>query len=187
MSAPLERILLVGFMGSGKTRVGQLLAQRLGWSFRDFDQEIRLRQGLSIPEIFRQHGEKAFRDAEDRIGKELLLGRQVVLASGGGWPAALGRMGSLGSSTLSVWLQVTPEEAVRRARMDGPTRPLLAVPDPVARAREILRQREPYYAQADLTLDSARAGVEELAREIEKLINERGQGPLPSHAMEIER
>jgi shikimate kinase len=170
----VDRVLLVGFMGSGKTLVGQMLAQRLGWSFRDFDQEVRARVGLPIPDIFRQHGEGFFRQVEERIGSELLLEREVVLASGGGWPAALGRMEELEPGTLSIWLQVTPEEAVRRILQEGPTRPLLAVPDPVAKARELLREREPFYAKARLRLDSSDAGPEGMVERIAHFMNEKG-------------
>ena len=172
--APVRRVLLVGFMGSGKTQVGQLLAQRVGWSFRDFDQEIRARVGLPIPDIFRQHGEGFFREVEERIGAELLLERDVVLASGGGWPAALGRMEELEVGTLSVWLQVTPEEAVRRILKDGPTRPLLAVPDPVAKATELLKERELFYSKAHLALDSSEIRPDEMVDRIAKFMNERG-------------
>ena len=175
MTRSFQRVLLVGFMGSGKTRVGQLLADRLQWSFRDFDQEIQIRLGLSIPEIFRQHGEVYFRDAESRIGAELLREPDAVLASGGGWPGALGRMESLPPGTLSVWLKVSPEEAVRRARQEGPTRPLLAVSDPVSEARSLLRRREPFYAKARLSLDSTALGPQELAERIEEFMNQRGE------------
>jgi len=171
----VERVLLVGFMGSGKTRVGQALAKGLGWGFRDFDEEIGARMGLPIPEIFRQHGEGFFRDMEERIGAELLLRRDVVLASGGGWPAAPGRMEGLGPSTLSIWLQVTAEEAIRRVREEGPTRPLLAVGDPVSRAKALLKDREPFYRRAQVVIDSTETGPEDLARRIEDLINEKGR------------
>ena len=176
---PLTRVLLVGFMGSGKTRVGQALADRLGWSFRDFDQEIKIRVGLPIPEIFRQHGEDRFREGEEQVGKDLLRNSRCVLASGGGWPVALGRMEDLPPGTLSVWLKVTPEEAVRRIRKEGPTRPLLAVDDPVARAGEILAVREPYYAEAHVCLDSMDGTPEALAEEIVRIMNELGQGDPP--------
>lgn len=159
----MKRVLLVGFMGSGKTRVGQLLARELGWTFRDFDQEIQSRVGLPIPHIFTRHGEDFFRDAEERVGAEFLLHGEVVLASGGGWPAALGRMDDLPPGTLSVWLKVSAEDAVRRVRKEGPTRPLLAVPDPVGRARELLDERGPYYRKADLAVDTTGSRPEEVA------------------------
>ena len=173
---PVRRVLLVGFMGSGKSQVGRELARRLGWAFRDFDEEIVARMGLPIPDIFRQHGEAVFRGEEERVGADLLLEEEVVLASGGGWPVAEGRMDRLPESTLSIWLKVAPEEAVRRVRGEGPTRPLLEVPDPVERAREILAEREACYGKAHLALDSMEAGPEELAGAIEVFMSERGQG-----------
>ncbi len=172
----IRRVLLVGFMGSGKTRVGQALALRLGWSFRDFDQEIRTRVGLPIPQIFLQHGEGLFREMEESVGEELLREERVVLASGGGWPVGLGRMENLPPGTFTLWLKVSPEEAVRRVLQEGPTRPLLAVPDPLARARELLAEREPWYGRSGAALDTEGIGPEELARRIEKLMNREGWG-----------
>ena len=166
----ISRVLLVGFMGCGKTRVGQALARRLGWAFRDFDQEVRFRVGLPIPEIFRQHGEAHFRLAEEEVGAELLKEEQVVLASGGGWPAVQGRMEDLPVGTLSVWLRVSVEEALRRAAAEGPTRPLLAVPDPLAQARDLLSSREEWYRRAEFSLDSESGEPEGLAEQIEELI-----------------
>lgn len=161
-----ERILLVGFMGSGKTSVGRALSRLLGWSFRDFDDEIEAEVGLSVPEIFRQKGEPYFRRVEGRVGRRLLKESEVVLATGGGWAAQEGRLQDLPAGTLSVWLRVSPEEAVRRTRGAGPHRPLLATPDPVARARELLAERRDAYREASLILDSESAPPPGLAREI---------------------
>jgi shikimate kinase/3-dehydroquinate synthase len=177
---PIRRVLLVGFMGSGKTEVGQALARRLGWPFRDFDQEVRFRVGLPIPEIFRQHGEARFREMEAAVGAELLREEKVVLASGGGWPAGPERMEALPPGTLSVWLKVTAEEAVRRVREEGPTRPLLAVPDPVSRARELLGEREPFYRKASLALDSLSGPPDLLAGQVEDFMNTKGRSRSPS-------
>jgi len=176
----VERILLVGFMGSGKTHLGAILAKRLNWSFLDFDEEISFRAGLSIPDIFSQHGEAFFRTMEEEVGADLLLGREVVLASGGGWPAKAGRMESLEAETFSVWLRVTVEEAVRRVSRGGQIRPLLAVADPGLRAEALLKEREPFYRKADVVIDTIGAGPEELARTIEILMNEKGQGRFSS-------
>ncbi len=170
----------MGFMGSGKTLVGQALSRRMGWGFRDFDQEIKSRVGLPIPEIFRQHGEERFREAEAEIGAMLLEEEGVVLASGGGWPAAVGRMDRLPPGTLSVWLKVSPEEAVRRVRQEGPTRPLLAVEDPLERAREILALREEEYRKAELIVDSEMGDPAALAQVIEIKLIESGREWVPS-------
>lgn len=175
-SSSISRVLLVGFMGSGKTLVGQALARRLGWQFRDFDQEVRTRAGLPIPEIFRQHGESRFREMEAEVARGLLHQDAVVLASGGGWASQGGTMEDLPSGTLSVWLKVSPEEAVRRVREEGPTRPLLAVADPLARARELLSVREVRYRKADLAVDSEGMDPETLARCIEDLMEKSGRG-----------
>jgi len=173
VSPAIERVVLVGFMASGKTCVGKLLAGRLGWGFGDFDEEIIRRVGLPIPEIFRQHGEAWFRELEGQVGNELMLTDGVILASGGGWPVVPGRMEKVDSSTLTVWLRVTPEEAVRRALKEGSTRPLLAEDDPVRTARTLLEHRAEFYGKAHLSLDSGQMEPEELAREIEGYVNER--------------
>jgi len=175
-----ERVLLVGFMACGKTRVGKALAGRLGWSFVDFDDEIVERAGLPIPSIFRQHGEEHFRKLEEETGADLLRGTEVVLASGGGWPAHPGRMEGLATSTFSVWLKVTAEEALRRAEVEGPTRPLLEGADPMETARRLLSQREPFYMKAHVAIDSMGADPEDLAVQIEDVMKSRGPNPLRS-------
>jgi shikimate kinase len=167
-------------MGSGKTLVGQALARRLGWGFRDFDQEVRTRVGLPIPDIFRQHGEDHFREMEAEVAARLLREEEVVLASGGGWASRPGWLEDLPSGTISLWLKVSAEEAVRRVLKEGPTRPLLAVPDPLARARELLSAREPAYRAADLSLDSEGQDPAVLAERIEQLLEDSGRGRVPS-------
>lgn len=160
-------MLLVGFMGSGKTSVGRALAHRLGWAFLDFDAAIEQREGLTVPEIFRIHGEARFREIEAEVGAEALALDRVVLAAGGGWPARPGRMESLDPGTLTVWLLVSARTAVRRIAQGGPERPLLDTPDPVAEATRLLAAREPFYRLARHAVDSESASVGELARNIE--------------------
>ncbi|MBT8336767.1 MAG: shikimate kinase [Gemmatimonadetes bacterium] len=162
----VRRILLIGFMASGKTTVGRAVAQRLGWEFLDFDAEIERRVGTSVAEIFAARGEAAFREHEARIGNELLARHRVVLASGGGWPMVPGRMEALDAATLSVWLQVDVATALERAARDGDTRPLLRGPDPESAVRALLAAREPSYARARLHLDASSATAEDLARAI---------------------
>jgi len=161
-----RRVLLVGFMGSGKSTVGRVLAAELGWCFSDFDDAVESEVGAPIPEIFAQRGEAFFRKVEDRVARRLLERDRIVLASGGGWPVREGRMDRLPAETLSVWLRVSPEEAVRRARADEGERPLLAGDDPVERARDLLEERAPEYGKAALILDSESAPPRGLARTI---------------------
>ncbi len=162
-------------MGSGKSGVGARLARELGWAFLDFDEEIVLREGLPIPEIFRQHGEEHFREVEEVVGEDLLRLERVVLASGGGWPARPGRMESLPGGTLSVWLKVSAPEAVRRARSEGTGRPLLEVDDPLARAETLLKEREGYYEKAHADVDTSGLGVEDVTRRIVNIMNQKGR------------
>jgi shikimate kinase len=157
-----RRILLVGFMGSGKSTVGALLAARLGWSFFDFDVEIARRAGRSVEEIFREEGEASFRSLEAEVGRDLLREDRAVLATGGGWPASEGRMESVGEDTLSVWLQVSAESSLERIRGAAPARPLLAVPDPRERAERLLAERSGYYGRARLHLDTETTSPGEL-------------------------
>jgi len=151
------RVVLVGFMGSGKTTVGRVLASRLGWRFMDLDDEVEALAGRTVEEIFREQGEPAFRALEERAGE---------LAPGGGWSLAPGRLESLSSDSLSVWLEVSPETAVRRAMSHGRVRPLLEGGDPVGRARSLMAERAAVYARARLHLDAERVAPAALARAI---------------------
>jgi shikimate kinase len=162
----LDRVLLIGFMGSGKTSVGRKVADALGWRFIDFDQAIEAEEGRSIAEIFAAVGEPAFRAVEERVGRRLLEDRHVVLASGGGWAAAPGRVGSVPAGTASFWLRVSPEEAVRRAGAAAGTRPLLARPDALEEARRLLEWRTPFYREARWTVDTERSAVEDVTARI---------------------
>lgn len=163
---PVRRIVLVGFMASGKSTVGQRLAERLGWDFLDFDEEIERRTGLAIPDIFRRMGEPAFRALEAELTAECGDLDHIVLAPGGGWITQPELLELLAPGTLLVWLRVSPEEAVRRAMRARTHRPLLAGPDPLARARLLLSEREPLYRQADVAVDVDDRDPDEVAAEI---------------------
>jgi len=142
---PWRRILLVGFMGSGKSAAGAGVAEALGWQFRDLDDQVESVTGKSIPEIFREEGEEAFRQIEDREARKLFAEDEVVIASGGGWPCRAGRIAGAGRETLSIWLQVSAEVALGRTKGQDVERPLLAVAQPLDRIRELLAEREPHY------------------------------------------
>jgi shikimate kinase len=162
----VRRIVLVGFMASGKSTVGRRLAGILGWDFLDFDEEIERRTGLPIPDIFRRMGEPAFRALEAELTAEYGHLDHIVLAPGGGWITQPGSLERLAPGTLVVWLRVSPEEAVRRAMRDRIHRPLLAGPDPLARARLLLSERESFYRQADVAVDVDGRDPDEVAAEI---------------------
>lgn len=156
-------------MASGKSAVGRELARLLGWRFIDFDDEIRRETGQGVADLFAGAGEAGFRVIEARVARRLLRRDRTVLASGGGWAAQPGHMEGLAGDTLSVWLRVTAETAVERAREQGAGRPLLNVSRPVERARRLLARREPCYRLARLTLDSENVSVAALAVRIASL------------------
>lgn len=169
MNAP-SRIVLVGFMGAGKSHVGRLVSRSLGWAFYDFDREIERTAGRTISEIFEADGEATFREIEASVGERLLGMERSVLSTGGGWGATPGWDERLPPDTLSIWLRVSPEVAVSRAGRD---RPLLEVADPIERARELLQARIPYYRKARMTLDSDRWSPAELADQIVSSVRDR--------------
>ena len=175
MTAPgdVARIVLVGFMASGKSTVGRRLAERLGWDFIDFDEEIERRAGRSIGDIFRQDGEAAFRALEAKLTAEWRNAESVVLAPGGGWVTQPGLLDSLGPRSVVVWLRISAAEAVRRTASAQVHRPLLAGADPLATAERLLRQREPLYRRADVVVDSDARGPDELASAILREISGR--------------
>jgi shikimate kinase len=167
----LERVLLVGFMGSGKTSVGRLLAERLGWRFIDFDEAIEAEAGVPVAEIFARGGEARFRSLEAGVAERLLTERHVVLGSGGGWAAAApGRLARVPAGTATFWLEVSPAEAVRRARSQPGVRPLLDRPDPLAAAEALLSERAPRYGEARWTVDTDGSSVEDVTAGILEIL-----------------
>ena len=170
-----ERVLLVGFMASGKSSVGKELASRLRWDFEDFDTAVEVRAGKSVSRIFSEDGEDEFRRLESDVAEELLTRKNTVVASGGGWPAQPGSWKMVTEDTMSVWLQVSPPVAVCRASQEGDTRPLLDGGDVLDRATALLLAREASYRRARYTLDSEQYGPPELADEIMKLMTRQGK------------
>ena len=163
----LERVLLVGFMGSGKSSVGRGVATGLGFRFMDFDEAIEAEAGARIAEMFERLGEARFREVEARVAERLLGEQSVVLGSGGGWAAAApGRLVGVPEGTATFWLKVTAAEAVRRALREPGTRPLLDRPDALAAATRLLEERAPRYEQARWTVDTEGRSVEDVTAEV---------------------
>ncbi len=170
-----ERVLLVGFMASGKSSTGKELASRLGWDFQDFDTVIAARAGKSVSRIFAEDGEMEFRRLESGVAEDLLARGDTVVASGGGWPAQPGAWKMVTEDTMTIWLEVSPAAAVRRASEQGPTRPLLDGEDGTEQARVLLLGREASYRRAQYSLDSEQSRPPELAGEILKLMKRKEQ------------
>lgn len=167
---PVVRVILLGFMCSGKTAVGKHLARRLGWRHVDLDKRIETGESRSIPDIFATDGEAHFRGLEARYTDEVAALEQVVLSPGGGWITNPELLNRFGPGTLSVWLRVSPATVMRRLRRARDVRPLLNAPDPRGTAERLLTEREPLYRRADLVLDANHAGVSQLARRLETRI-----------------
>jgi shikimate kinase len=153
MNLKLKRtpgIYLVGFMGSGKSTVGRLLAHRLGWSFFDMDHEIEAAEGVSIREIFETRGEPEFRRIEAAIlGQHISWieqGRPSVLALGGGAYAAQGNRALLQDRGITIWLDC-PFEIVERRAAETAHRPLSLDP---ARFAALYQERLEVYRSADI-------------------------------------
>jgi shikimate kinase len=170
---PLDRIVLIGFMCSGKSSVAAALARRLEWQFIDFDVEIERRAERPLAELIDDLGEEYFRTLEAELTRELAEVGSVVLAPGGGWITQPELLARLRPGTFTVWLRVSPGETVRRLFDDDIDRPLRDHPDPEAAVREILAEREPLYRLADLVIPADARSVEEIAFEIEQLVRTR--------------
>jgi shikimate kinase len=169
----VERVVLVGMMCSGKSAVGTALAELLGWEHVDLDREIERDAGRPVREIFAAKGEAAFRVMEADATRRIAERTRVVLSPGGGWMANPALLDSLGPGTLCVWLQVSPEEAVRRSASAPGERPLLAGPNPLAAVRRLLGERERFYARAHLVLPTDGRSVSGAARDIHTSIRGR--------------
>src|SRR4051812_46412141 len=145
----IQNIALIGFMGTGKSSVGQLVAGQLHFTFLDTDHVIETRAGKTISEIFAQEGEPLFRELERKIVAELTTRKKTVISSGGGLPTNPDNLASLKSHSLVVCLWASPEKIWERVRSQT-HRPLLSHPDPLAKIRSLLAEREPFYRQADV-------------------------------------
>ncbi len=146
-------IVLVGMMGAGKSTIGRRLAARLNLAFVDADTEIETAAGMTIPEIFELHGEPHFRDGEARVIARLLDGGPAVLATGGGSFMREETRRRIAEKAVSVWLKADPDIIMRRVKRRA-DRPLLQTPDPAATVDRLLREREPVYQHADITIAS---------------------------------
>jgi shikimate kinase len=157
-------IVLVGMMGAGKSSVGRRLAGRLGVPFVDADSEIESAAGMTIAEIFAQHGESYFRAGEARVIGRLLQQGPQVLATGGGAVVDAGTRALIRDKGISVWLKADVDILLKRTRRRG-DRPL------ADKIKDLLPQREPIYAQADITVRSRDEPHEAIVDEIVRALS----------------
>ena len=165
---PPRRVVLVGFMGAGKTTVGRVLARQLGWPFVDLDVLVEARAGRSITRIFEESGEAAFRQEEKAAAEEATHREQVVIAAGGGAFAQADTREVLRRGALTVWLRCGVDTLLRRIPEDGRR--------PKARNRErigpLLADREPAYRLADIVVDTDSCAPDEAARAIARALGD---------------
>lgn len=167
-----DRVVLVGFMGSGKSSVGRILSRRLGCRFEDLDGRIESRVGRRVADLFREEGEEAFRGLEREEARAVVgLGRCVV-ATGGGAFVDPDTRAILQEGAVTVWLRCDLDAIIGRIRPDG-SRPLAG--NRVI-MRTLLAEREPSYRKADVTVDACSGTPREVADRIFGLLEERLRG-----------
>jgi shikimate kinase len=163
---PEKTLILTGFMGSGKSSVGKILALRLGCRFIDLDAEIVFATGSSINDIFSREGEPAFRAVEGSLLENLLMaGEGSVLATGGGAVISAQNRTLMRKCGVIINLKVTLEQVMSRLKGCS-DRPLLAGDDALQRAEMLMIEREQFYADADIRIDTDGKSVEDVAAEI---------------------
>jgi shikimate kinase len=166
--APVRAIFLVGFMGAGKTTVGRALSESMGWRFEDLDDRIQAREGRSIPEIFAQSGEAAFRRSEFAALQELLqevrYGPPTVVALGGGAFVQQEVVDLLEQSgNVTIFLDAPIDELWQRCSTDGVDRPLLRQR---SEFEQLYHKRRPYYLRARLRVETGSRAIQNIVEEI---------------------
>lgn len=146
-------IVLVGLMGAGKSTVGRRLAVRLGLPFLDADNEIEAAAGMSIPDIFSIHGESYFREGERRVITRILQDGPTVLATGGGAYMNEETRRAIAERGIAVWLKADVDVLLERVSRRQ-NRPLLQNADPRGTLEKLMKERNPFYALADVQVES---------------------------------
>ncbi|ADI01183.1 MULTISPECIES: shikimate kinase [Syntrophothermus] len=161
-----KNIVLIGFMGTGKSTIGQRLARKLGMIFVDTDREIEKITGMTVAEIFRKHGEKRFRSEEKLLAHKLAQREGLIISCGGGMPLDPENMKVLGENGVIIGLKASPEDVFRRVMRKRHHRPLIDRELTLERLRAMMAEREKYYQCAHITVDTSTHGIEELVHKI---------------------
>lgn len=163
----IKNIILTGFMGVGKTSVGTRLANDLGYAFVDTDLLIESDQKITITEIFSTFGEPYFREVETRIIRQVLSRDRQIVSTGGGAVIRDVNREAFKNGGFTACLTARPEVIYDRIKHEI-HRPLLQIPDPLAKIRELLEARAGFYKQADITIDTSGKTVDQVVGEIER-------------------
>ena len=160
-------IALIGFMGTGKTAIGKALAEKLGKEFVELDSLIEQKAGKTIPEIFQEDGEIAFREFEIEVTKEAAGRKNAVIACGGGAVLNKINIDRLRKECIIVYLAASPRVILKRTSGDESERPLLKRPNKALHIQELLRFRKPFYERAtDIKIDTSKLDIDSITGQI---------------------
>jgi len=173
----MQNVVLIGFMGTGKTAVGRIVARMLNYHFVDTDEMVEEATGLTINQIFRKHGEIRFRSEEALVVKKLKGKKNLVIATGGGVALSEENVKILREEGIIVLLTADPAvilERVSRRNTRRNTRPFLAKGKTIETINELIRERREIYENfADLTVDTSGSSMEDTAARIVKMIRKK--------------
>ena len=162
-----SNIALIGFMGTGKTAIGQVLATRLHRKLIEVDAVIKKIAGKTIPDIFKDNGEIYFRELEIKAIKKAAAGEKQVIACGGGVVLNTINIDRLRATGVVINLTASPEIILKRIAQDGDNRPLINVNWPPERIKELMKFRQPFYTRAaDITINTSKLSIETVADKI---------------------
>lgn len=172
----MKNIILIGFMGTGKTSTGRILAKRLGYTFIDLDQKIESDHHMTISEMFRQKGEQYFRDCETEAVRVVSRQKNTVISTGGGTVKRAANMLLLRENGIIISLTATPETVLHRTECKG-KRPVLDGQDHGDRLRAVvnlMESRRELYSQADFIVDTSKHSPMQVVNEIRHFLKRRG-------------
>jgi shikimate kinase len=170
-----KNIVLIGFMGTGKSTVGMKLAERLKMEFVDMDREIEKVTGLTITQIFKKYGEIRFRSEENLMAEKLARRSNLVIATGGGIVLQDKNIETLRQNGIIICLDADPEEIFARVSRKKGSRPLLKKNLTVEDIKEMLAIRSPYYQCADFRFNTSGKDMESVVREIASMVRKKRQ------------
>jgi len=162
-------IVLIGFMGTGKSSVGRLLSKKLNYDYVDIDSLIVLKEKKEISEIFSEKGEEYFRKIESAMVKDVSAKDRQVISTGGGVVEKEENIKFLKKSGTVICLTATPEIIYERVKQNN-SRPLLQGDNPLEKIKNLMQKREVFYKKADFMIDTSSISVEKVVEEIYKKI-----------------
>ncbi|MDP8230683.1 MAG: shikimate kinase [Candidatus Gorgyraea atricola] len=165
----MKNVVLVGFMGTGKTVVAKRLAEKLKREFLELDAIIEKREGMSIKDIFEKKGEPYFRELEKEVVKASSQKQDLVISAGGGAIIDEENFNTLKPNSIIICLQASPDTIMQRTK-GNVCRPLLNVSDPKKRIEELLAKRAPYYKKANHCVPTDNLTIDQVVDQISKLL-----------------